>query len=104
MDCKEIISVSFSSQADEDLVETEIINYLEELGFRMCWHQRDFVPGTNIAENIANATECSHRMIFLISRHVMHDFVSFKYIYMFSILPASMKVHDSGDGSKYYAD
>ena len=56
------------SQPDEDLVETEIINYLEERGFKICWHQRDFMPGTNIAENIADATENSRRMIFLLSR------------------------------------
>ena len=58
----------FCSQPDEDLVETEIINYLEERGFKICWHQRDFIPGTNIAENIADATENSRRMIFVISR------------------------------------
>ena len=49
-------------------VETEIINYLEELGFKICWHQRDFMPGTNIAENIADATEHSRRMIFILSK------------------------------------
>ena len=49
-------------------METAVINYLEELGFRICWHQRDFMPGTNIAENIADASEHSRRMIFLISR------------------------------------
>ena len=48
-------------------VETEIINYLEERVFRICWHQRDFVPGTNIAENIADAAEHSQRMILIIS-------------------------------------
>ena len=58
----------FCSQPDEDLVETELINFLEELRFKICWHQRDFMPGTNIAENIADATENSRRMIFVISR------------------------------------
>ena len=55
------------SEPDEEFMETEIINYLEELGFKICWHQRDFMPGTNIAENIADATQHSRRMIFIIS-------------------------------------
>ena len=58
----------FSSQPDETFVEEDIINYLEELGFKICWHQRDFMPGTNIAENIADSTEHSRRMIIIISR------------------------------------
>ena len=49
-------------------METVVIVYLEERGFKICWHQRDFMPGTNIAENIADATENSRRMIFAISR------------------------------------
>ena len=69
--CKIIVffSAKFSSQPDEDLVEMEIVNYLEEHEFKICWHQREFMPGTNIAENIADATECSRRMIFAISRY-----------------------------------
>ena len=63
-----MLSFLFFSQPDEDLVETEIVNYLEGHGFKICWHQRDFMPGTNIAENIADATENSRRMIFVISR------------------------------------
>ena len=49
-------------------MEAEIIDYLEEHGFKICWHQRDFRPGTNIAQNIADATEHSRRMIFVLSR------------------------------------
>ena len=56
------------SQADEEFVEAEIINYLEECGFKVCWHQRDFRPGTIIAVNIADATENSRRMIIILSR------------------------------------
>ena len=56
------------SEPDEIFVEAEIINYLEERGFRICYHQRDFMPGTNIAENIADATVHSRRMIFILSR------------------------------------
>ena len=51
-------------------MEAEIINYLEENGFKIFWHQRDFMPGTNIAENIADAIEHSRRMMFVLSRFV----------------------------------
>ena len=50
------------------LLEAEIINYLEGHGFKVCWHQRDFMPGTNIAKNIADAIKYSRRMIFVLSR------------------------------------
>ena len=56
------------SEPDEAFAEEEIINSLEEKGFKICWHQRDFRPGSSIAENIADATERSRRMIFVISR------------------------------------
>ena len=65
--------VVFHSQHDEGLVETEIINYLEGRGFKICWHQRDFRPGTIIAENIADATEHSRRMIIILSRYTCNN-------------------------------
>ena len=63
----------FHSQHDEGFVETEIINYLEGRGFKICWHQRDFRPGTIIAKNIANATEHSHRMIIILSKYTSNS-------------------------------
>ena len=56
------------SQHDEGFVKAEIIDYLEDLGFIICWHQRDFRPGSFITENIADATEHSRRMICVFSR------------------------------------
>ena len=56
------------SYAEDEIAETEIIAYLEKCGFKICWHMRDFEPGESIAENIAQATLNSRRMIFLISR------------------------------------
>ena len=61
----------FSSHSDEEFVETEIINFLEERGFKICYHNRDFTPGTRIGENMADATENSRRMIFIVSRYYM---------------------------------
>ena len=62
------IAAQFYSEPNEAFVEAEIINYLEGHGFKTCWHQRDFMPGTNIAENIAEAIEHSRRMTFVLSR------------------------------------
>ena len=58
----------FSSQPDEVFVQTEIVGFLEKRGFRTCYHLRDFIPGTLIANNIEDATETSRRMIFIVSR------------------------------------
>ena len=58
----------YLSQLDEGFVEAEIIDFLEDLGFIVCWHHRDFTPGSFIAENIADATEHSRRMICVFSR------------------------------------
>ena len=58
----------FSSKSDEKFAETEIIKYLEKSGFKICWHERDFMPGTSVAENIADAIKCSRRMILVFSR------------------------------------
>ena len=47
----------------------QIVNYLEECQFKICWHRRDFEPGTQISENIEDAIVHSRRMIFVISRY-----------------------------------
>ena len=64
-----VLFFPISSVNDEDFTETNIIIYLEEKGFQVCWHQRDFRAGTRIAENIADATVYSRRIIFILSRH-----------------------------------
>ena len=47
----------------------QIVNYLEECQFKICWHRRDFEPGTQVSENIEDAIVHSRRMIFVISRY-----------------------------------
>ena len=48
-----------------------VLVYLEEeLGFSVCIHERDFMPGKCILENIQNAIEKSRRTIAVISRFV----------------------------------
>ncbi len=41
----------------------------EELGFRLCIHERDFVVGETIPANIQAAINHSRRMIMIISRY-----------------------------------
>ena len=68
--------VFFSSQSDEVFVQTDIVGFLEKRGFRICYHFRDFMPGTLIANNIEDATETSRRMIFIVSRFESSERVS----------------------------
>ena len=41
----------------------------EDHGFQLVLHQRDFVPGTPILTNIAEAVTKTRRMIMLLSRY-----------------------------------
>ena len=59
----------FFSEFEEGFTEMQIINYLEECQFKICWHRRDFEPGTRVLENIEDAIVHSRRMIFVISRY-----------------------------------
>ena len=55
--------------SDEEFVETAIVSLLRDRGFRICYHREDFTPGQWIGDNIADATEKSRRMIFIVSRY-----------------------------------
>lgn len=61
----------FLSFADPDLniVETYLYRPLEQKGFRVCWHHRDFLPGYSILENIRNSIDRSCRVILVLSEH-----------------------------------
>ncbi|XP_062607528.1 toll-like receptor 4, partial [Saccostrea cucullata] len=60
---------AFVSYADEDrsFVLRMIKELEEEEGIKLCIHQRDFVPGFDIAENIITAVNKSRKTIILIS-------------------------------------
>ncbi len=61
-----------SSDADKDFMLKHVQVYLEEeLGFTVCIHERDFMPGLSIWANIQNAIERSRRTIAVISRSVV---------------------------------
>ena len=46
-----------------------LLAYMEEQGYKVCYHERDFLPGTPIFENIENAITRSKRVVCLVSNH-----------------------------------
>ena len=44
-----------------------ILERIQETGYRVCYHERDFLPGQLITDNIGNAIERSKRTVCLIS-------------------------------------
>ncbi|KAK7112270.1 hypothetical protein V1264_011745 [Littorina saxatilis] len=62
----------FVSYAEEDLpwVQRELLPALEaRWGLRLCIHQRDFVPGKHIVDNIADCVDASDRILMVLSPH-----------------------------------
>ena len=62
----------FLAYAEEDKhwVQQELLPVLEEeWGLRVCVHQRDFVPGKHIIDNISDCVEDSDRAIMVFSPH-----------------------------------
>ncbi|XP_033727764.1 neurogenic locus notch homolog protein 2-like [Pecten maximus] len=70
-----------SSDVDENFVLHKLFPKLEkELGFTLCLHHRDFLPGETIANNIINAIDNSRRTILILTpRFVTSDFTRFEY-------------------------
>ncbi|XP_052102440.1 neurogenic locus notch homolog protein 2-like isoform X2 [Mytilus californianus] len=70
-----------SSEADEEFVYKRLYPKLEkEMGFKLCLHYRDFIPGDTIANNIIWAINNSRRTIIVISQqYIQSDFTRFEY-------------------------
>ncbi|XP_062607109.1 toll-like receptor 4 [Saccostrea cucullata] len=60
---------AFVSYAEENgKFVRDIVEYLEkEHKLRLCIHQRDFIPGTDIADNITNAIHNSQRTVCMLT-------------------------------------
>ena len=56
------------SQDQEEFVEEAMAEFLEEFGFTICCHRRDFDLGIPIEQNIQDATVHSRRIICVLSR------------------------------------
>ncbi|XP_003341481.1 toll-like receptor 6 [Monodelphis domestica] len=55
------------SELDSPWVKHELLPNLEQEEIRICLHERNFVPGKSIVENIINCIEKSHKSIFVLS-------------------------------------
>ena len=65
------VFVSYDSE-DEPWVREHLMAELEgRLGLRVCVHERDFIPGKNILDNIADCVQSSKKILMVFSR----DFV-----------------------------
>ncbi|XP_004681549.1 PREDICTED: toll-like receptor 1 [Condylura cristata] len=60
---------AFVSYSDHDSawVKSELLPNLEKEDIRVCVHERNFVPGKSIVENIINCIEKSYKSIFVLS-------------------------------------
>uniref|UniRef100_A0A8C6WCY1 Toll-like receptor 1 n=1 Tax=Nannospalax galili TaxID=1026970 RepID=A0A8C6WCY1_NANGA len=64
--------ISYSSH-DSAWVKSELLPNLEKDDIRICLHERNFVPGKSIVENIINFIEKSHKSIFVLSPHFVQS-------------------------------
>ena len=69
MNCKFItdISVMFSG-LDHGWVREKVVRFLENHGYTLCIHTRDFVPTATISHNIKLSIKHSRRMISVVTR------------------------------------
>ncbi|XP_022272951.1 toll-like receptor 6 isoform X1 [Canis lupus familiaris] len=55
------------SEHDSAWVKNELVPCLEKEELRICLHERNFIPGKSIVENIINCIEKSYKSIFVLS-------------------------------------
>ncbi|XP_051020752.1 toll-like receptor 6 [Acomys russatus] len=61
------------SEHDSAWVKNELLPNLEKDGIRVCLHERHFVPGKSIVENIIHFIEKSYKSIFVLSPHFIQS-------------------------------
>ena len=67
------VFVSYAHE-DDTFIKDEIIVELEEkCGLPLCVHQRDFLPGNYIAENILQAIKNSRMIVIVLSNHFLQS-------------------------------
>ncbi|CAL8386138.1 unnamed protein product [Boreogadus saida] len=64
--------ISYSHQ-DSAWVESKLVPSLEGAGLSLCIHERDFVPGQWIVDNIINCVEASYKTLFVLSNHFVQS-------------------------------
>jgi len=60
------------SSEDDDPHAQHIIQLLESNSYHVCYHERDFLPGQRILDNIGCAIERSKRIVCLLSENFIH--------------------------------
>ena len=60
----------FESVENERWVRDHVMDFLEseEHGYKLCMHNRDFVPGNTILHNICTSIKHSRRLISVVTR------------------------------------
>lgn len=61
------------SQHDCTWVDSELVPALESAGLSICIHERDFVPGQWIVDNIISCVESSYKTIFILSKYFVQS-------------------------------
>ncbi|MBN3307963.1 TLR1 protein, partial [Amia calva] len=61
------------SQEDSAWVHSQLVTNLENEAFSLCIHERDFVPGDWIIDNIINSVECSYKTLFVLSQNFVRS-------------------------------
>ncbi|XP_040822207.1 toll-like receptor 1 [Ochotona curzoniae] len=64
--------ISYSGH-DSAWVKSELVPNLEKAGLQLCLHERNFVPGKSIVENIIDCIEKSYKSIFVLSPHFVQS-------------------------------
>ncbi|XP_048737277.2 toll-like receptor 4 [Ostrea edulis] len=64
-----------SYAAENETFAIDIINDLERnSNLKVCFHSRDFIPGTAIADNISNAIQNSRRTVCFVTSHFLQSY------------------------------
>ncbi|XP_048737272.2 toll-like receptor 4 [Ostrea edulis] len=64
-----------SYAAENEIFAIDVINDLERnSNLRVCFHSRDFIPGTAIADNISNAIQNSRRTVCIVTSHFLQSY------------------------------
>ena len=61
------------SHCDSAWVESKLVPSLEGAGLSLCIHERDFVPGQWVMDNIINCIEASYKTLFVLSNHFVQS-------------------------------
>ncbi|XP_051247976.1 toll-like receptor 1 isoform X1 [Dicentrarchus labrax] len=64
--------ISYSHQ-DAGWVDSQLVPSMEDSGFSLCVHERDFVPGDWIIDNIIKCVESSYKTLFVLSKHFVQS-------------------------------